>query len=79
MDQVVRDVDAGAGAAQRVGLGDIALVELAALIGQLARAVAVAHEAAHLDPVRHEPAGQSPADETGRACDERFQSVGTAA
>jgi hypothetical protein len=79
VDQVVGDVDAGTGAAQGVGAGDVALVELAAALGELPRALTIAHQATHLEAVRGQPACKPPSDEPGRACDERFQSVRTAA
>ena len=70
--EVVGDVDAAAGARERVGTENVAYVDLEALVEERAGAstVAVADQAAHLIAAVAKAAGETPADEAAGAGDE---------
>jgi hypothetical protein len=65
MHQVVGDVDAVSNAAQRLGLEDIALVQLEASVRQRPGPLAVADQAADMPALVSERAGEPAADESG--------------
>ena len=63
VDQVVGDLDAAPGPAQRLRIEHVGLVQLEPALGQLPRSRAIAHQAAHLPVSIGEGRGEAPTDE----------------
>ena len=70
VDEVIRDLDALAGAAERIGVQHVALEQLDPTIGEVARAGAVANQAANVPAIVAQRAREPAADEAGRSRDE---------
>jgi hypothetical protein len=68
--EVVGDVDVLTRATQRVRVEHVALVQIEALVGEVSRPFAVAHEAADLVAACGEQGGQLAADESRGSGDE---------